>query len=117
MGKVVRKNAKWHLLDDPGGLHLDPAIPSRARALRSRNCHLCGDEIVAGEEHLAKWFKTNAFYPMRYNMCCFCGLEILNEEYERSMAIPVFLKEQIKSVSKYIKYQKLDIKRMIKRDL
>jgi len=117
MGKAVRKNAKWHLIDDPEDLQLYEELPRRQRALRARRCHVCGATIIAGEEHLARWYRTDKFYPMRQNVCCLCGLKELQEELHKSIRVSVFLEKQCKTVAKYIKDNNLGVKRMVEHDL
>mgnify|MGYP001766801583 CR=1 FL=1 len=117
MPKAVRKNAKWHLIDDPEDLQMDEGVPRRQRALRARRCHGCGNPIVAGEEHLARWYRTDRFYPMRQNLCCLCGQKEIEQEKVKYLRIACFLDEQAKAVAKYIKEKNLAVKRMISNDL
>jgi hypothetical protein len=117
MGKAVRKNAKWHLIDDPEDLQMDEGVPRRQRALRARRCHICGEVIIAGEEHLARWYRTDKFYPMRQNVCCICGLTEIREELNKAIKVAAFLEDQASAVFKYIKDKNLGLKHMVNKCL
>jgi len=113
MSKAVRKNAKWYLVDIPEDMVLTPDLPRRQRAFRGRKCNKCGVPIIAGEEHLAMFFKTDRFFMMRHNLCCICGLEQLKENAIRAQALYTYVTEQMKAVFKYIKIKNLELKRDI----
>lgn len=117
MGKAVRKNAKWHLLNEPPDIHLGEFTPRRTRALRQRHCNMCGVPIVAGEEHLSIWYKTDHFFPIRYNICCICGLQELEQAKRKAIHSAMFLSDQIDTVTKYIKERGLELKAQIHRAL
>lgn len=117
MSKAVRKNAKWYLLEEPESLSLGEFTPRRSRALRQRACHMCHDPIIAGEEHLSVWMKTDKFYPMRLNFCCHCALYELQKCKRDHIKAARFLFDQEKAVHKYIKTKGLDLKREIHRSL
>jgi len=111
MSKAVRKNAKWYLVDIPEDMVLTPDLPRRQRAFRGRHCNICGSPIIAGEEHLAMFFKTDKFFMMRHNLCCICGLDALMGSLKRTEATYLYIAKQVKSVRKYIKLRDLHLQR------